>query len=305
MEKLLIINNIDRRISTKNKIVLNLTRNPMIILKLGGSVLTKKDSIYAKINYENLNRIATEIHDSFLAKDSNHDLSDGLILVHGAGSFGHPPAQKYQIGKYFKVDEYPEKRIGFSKTQNCVKKLNTIICECLISKKIPCVSIQPSSFITTNNKRIDTFNLDLIAEYLDEGFVPVIYGDVVLDKSLKIAVLSGDQILQYIAKNLKSYKVNGIILGTDVDGVFNKNPKKHDDAKLITRVSSLKDIKLLDSTTNIDVTGGMIGKIKELLKLADLGIESKIINANKKGSIANALLNKEVKGSLVTNNHKK
>ena len=274
----------------------------MIILKLGGSVLTKKDSTYAEVNHENLNRIATEIHDSFLIKDSNHDLSDGLIIVHGAGSFGHPPAQKYQIGVSFKVDEYPKKRIGFSKTQNCVKKLNTIICECLISNKIPCVSIQPSSFITTDNKRIDTFNLDLITKYLDEGFVPVIYGDVVIDSSLKIAVLSGDQILQYIAKNLKSKEINEIILGTDVDGVFTKNPKKHNNAKLIRKVSSLEDIEVLDSTTNIDVTGGMIGKIKELLELADLGIESKIINANKEGLITDSLLNKKVKCSLITKN---
>jgi len=277
-------------------------RNPMIILKLGGSVLTKKDSTYAEVNYDNLNRIANEIQNSFLAKDSSRDFAGGLIIVHGAGSFGHPPAQKYQIGKPFNPEEYPEKKIGFSKTQNCVKKLNTIICKCLISKKIPCVSIQPSSFITTNNKRIDNFNLDLIAKYLDEGFVPVIYGDVVLDSSLKIAVLSGDQILQYIAKGLSSHETNEIILGTDVDGVFTKNPKKHDDAKLIRKVSSLEDIEVLDSTTNIDVTGGMVGKIKELLELADLGIESKIINANKNGLIANALLNKTVKCSLITKN---
>ena len=274
----------------------------MIILKLGGSVLTKKDSIHAEVNYDNLNRITTEIRNSFLVKDSNLDLSDGLIIVHGAGSFGHPLAQKYQIGKYFKSEKYPEKRIGFSKTQNCVKRLNTIICKCLISKKIPCVSIQPSSFMTTNNKRIENFNLDLIDKYLDEGFIPVIYGDVVIDSNLKIAVLSGDQILQYIAKNLKSKEINEIILGTDVDGVFTKNPKKHKDAKLIEKVSSLEDIDELDSTSNIDVTGGMIGKIIELLKLADLGIESKIINANKEGSIANALLNKKVKGSLITKN---
>ncbi|MCL2114767.1 MAG: isopentenyl phosphate kinase [Methanobrevibacter sp.] len=274
----------------------------MIILKLGGSVLTKKDSHNAEVNYKNLNRIANEIHNFFLAKGSNSDIANELIIVHGAGSFGHPPAQKYQIGKSFKREEYPEKRIGFSETQNSVKRLNSIICECLLSKKIPCVSIQPSSFITTDNKRINSFNLDLIAKYLDEGFVPVIYGDVVLDAQLKIAVLSGDQILQYIAKNLKSRKINEIILGTDVDGVFTKNPKKHNDAKLIRRVSSLEDIEVLESTTNIDVTGGMIGKIKELLKLANLGIESRIINANKEGLIANALLNKKVECSLITKN---
>ncbi len=276
----------------------------MIILKLGGSVLTKKDSTKANVNHENLNRISTEIQQAFLDRSSKNQLKDGLIIVHGAGSYGHPLAEKYQIGKPFNEEEYGEKRIGFSKTQNCVKKLNTIVCESLIDKKIPCVSLQASSFITTKNKRIEKFDLSLIKKYLDEGFVPIIYGDVVLDSELKIAVLSGDQILQFIAKNLQSKKSSKIILGTDVDGVFTKNPKKYDDAKLITKLTSLKDIELLDSTTNIDVTGGMVGKIKELLELTNLGIDSKIVNANKKGLINEILINKEVKGSLITKNHK-
>ncbi len=283
----------------------------MIILKLGGSILTDKDSNKSNVNYANLVRIAKEIKDSL----DTIDLANGLIIIHGAGSFGHPPAKKYKIGESFSEDEYPEKRIGFSKTQNCVKKLNTSICDVLIDNGIPCVSIQASSFITTKNKRIDSCNLELLEKYLKEGFVPVIYGDVVLDSELKIAVLSGDQILQYIAKHIKlgsnslgsnslgnnSLGINSkkVILGTDVDGVYTKNPKTYKDAKHISEFSSLKEIEEFDSTTNIDVTGGMIGKIKELLELANLGIESKIINANESEAIFNALNNKEIKGTII------
>jgi len=275
----------------------------MIILKLGGSILTKKDLKKAEVNYANLDRIATEIKDAFTDINVNQDLSEGLVIIHGAGSYGHPPAKKYKIGEPFEKNQYSQRRIGFSKTQNCVKKLNTIICESLINHEIPCVAIQASSFITTKNKRIKSFNLSLIKKYLEEGFVPVIYGDVVLDEELKIAVLSGDQILQYIAKNLKirDSKSNKkvVILGTDVSGVFTKNPKKYDDAKHIPKLSSLDEIEKFDSTTNIDVTGGMIGKIKELLQLAEIGIESKIINANESGAISNALLNKKVEGTII------
>jgi len=274
----------------------------MIILKLGGSVLTKKDLKENEVNYTNLNRIATEIKDAINNESNNNPLSDGLVIIHGAGSYGHPLAKKYSIGETFTEEEYPKKRIGFSKTQNCVKKLNTIVCDVLISHEIPCVSLQASSFITTKNKRINTFNLDLIERYLKEGFIPVIYGDVVLDDNLKIVVLSGDQILQFIAKNLKveNSKFNKeVILGTDVCGVFTKNPKKYDDAKHIPKLSSLDEIKEFDSTTNIDVTGGMIGKIKELLELANIGIESKIVDANEPKTIFNALKGKKVKGTII------
>lgn len=276
----------------------------MIILKLGGSILTKKDLKDPEVNFANLNRIANEIKNAF-NNQFNNELSDGLVIIHGAGSFGHPPAKKYAIGEPFTKDQYPKKRIGFSKTQNCVKKLNTIICDVLIEHELPCVSLQASSFITTKNKRINNFSLDLIGKYLEEGFISVIYGDVVLDDDLKIAVLSGDQILQFIAKNLKTNNLDSkkeVILGTDVSGVFTKNPKKYKDAKYISKLSSLDEIEEFDSTTNIDVTGGMVGKIKELLELADIGIESKIINANEPNAILNALEGKKVKGTIIKQN---
>ena len=268
----------------------------MIILKIGGSILTEKDSAEPKVDYDNLNRIAEEIRESLYAEEISNDLMDGLVIVHGAGSFGHPPAKKYQIGEPFEMKDYLEKRIGFAEVQNEVKKLNSIICESLIAHGIPCIAIPPSSFITSHNKRIYDFDLDLLKVYLREGFVPVLFGDVVIDDEVKIAVISGDQILQYIAKFLKSDR---IVLGTDVAGVYTKNPKTHDDAVHIDEVNSIEDIKFLESTTNVDVTGGMVGKVKELLDLADYGISSEIINANEKGAISKALQGMKVNGTKI------
>ena len=136
----------------------------------------------------------------------------------------------------------------------------------------------------------------MIKTYLREGFVPVLFGDVVIDDEVKIAVISGDQVLQYIAKFLKSDR---IVLGTDVAGVYTKNPKTHDDAVHIDEVNSIEDIKFLESTTNVDVTGGMVGKVKELLDLADYGISSEIINANEEGAIAKALQGMKVNGTKI------
>ena len=44
----------------------------------------------------------------------------------------------------------------------------------------------------------------------------------------------------------------------------------------------------------------MVGKIKELLYLADLGIESKIINAEVEDNIFKVLENEEVKGTVIS-----
>ena len=263
----------------------------MIILKIGGSILTNKDSSKSEVNADGLKRIASEIKNSL-----NNSYKD-LIFVHGAGSFGHPPAKKYKIGEKFNKAEYFEKCIGFCEIQNEVKKLNMLICDVFIKQKLPVISIPASSFITASNKRIVNGNLDFFKKYLNKGFIPVIYGDVVLDDELEFSVISGDQIVQYLAKNLNPDKV---ILGTDVDGVYNKNPKTHDDAIFFESFSSMDDLDILEGTTNTDVTGGMVGKIKELLYLADLGIESKIINAEIKDNIFMELENKKIRGTVIS-----
>lgn len=267
----------------------------MIILKIGGSIITDKNSIEPKVDYDNLDRISGEIADAF--NNRSLDIGDGLIIVHGAGSFGHPPAKKYKIGEPFSKEEYPLKRKGFSEIVLSMKKLDLYVCESLLKHGIPAIPIQTSAVIKASNKRINNFDLEMIRNYLNEGYVPVLYGDIVLDDELNMSILSGDQIIEYIASFLNSDRV---ILGTDVDGVYNKNPKIHDDAKLIEKLSSLNDITQMESTTNVDVTGGMIGKVKELLTLADNGVDSEIINANKPGIISKCLQGEKVKGTKIS-----
>ena len=263
----------------------------LIILKIGGSILTNKDSKESQINSVNLKRIAGEI------KKSLDNSYKELIIVHGAGSFGHPPAKKHKIGEAFKKEQYQQKRIGFCEIQNAVKKLNMLICDAFIEEGLPVIAIPASSFITATNKRIVGGNLEIFRKYLAKGFIPVIYGDVVLDNELEFCVISGDQIIQYLALNLNPTQV---VLGTDVDGVFNKNPKTHDDAIFYEKFSSIEDLDTFEGTTNLDVTGGMVGKIKELLYLADLGIESKIINAEVEDNIYKVLESEKVKGTIIS-----
>ena len=263
----------------------------MIILKIGGSILTNKDSQSSEVDAASLKRIASEI------KRSLDNSEKELIIVHGAGSFGHPPAKKHKIGEEFDKSQYPEKRLGFCEIQNEVKKLNMFICEAFIDEGIPAIAVPASGFITATDKRITEGDLDLFRRYLDKGFVPIIYGDVVLDDEREFCVISGDQLIQYLAKNLNP---DVVVLGTDVDGVYNKNPKTHEDAIFFEKFSSLEDLDTLEGTTNVDVTGGMVGKIKELLSLADLGIESKIINAEVEDNIFKVLEDKEVKGTVIS-----
>lgn len=262
----------------------------MIILKLGGSVITRKDATKPTLDPVNLDRIASEIAQAQV---------ENLIIIHGAGSFGHLHASKYAIGSPITTpDQLREKRMGFTLTQNSVKNLNHFVCHYLLNHQIPAVAVPPSSFITSRNKRIESARLEMVEKYLEMGMVPVLYGDVVLDadEDLKMAVISGDQLVSYLSLKLKPER---IILGSDVDGIFDRDPKKYPQAQLLERVQSLEDLQFLEGAQTVDVTGGMAGKLAELLELAEKGIESELINVGCEGLLENALKGEKVRGTII------
>lgn len=260
----------------------------MIILKLGGSALTKKDADTPTIDDVNLDRIAKEV--SYYNQD--------MIIVHGAGSYGHIYAKEYAIGDNITSPEDNQYKIeGMCRTQNSMQILNYMVVKKLQENNIPAIGIKPSTFIIAEDTRINLCDLEIIQRYIREGFVPVLYGDAVLDydNRKKFSILSGDQIITHLAKKLKPERV---ILASDVDGIFTDNPKKNPDAKLIDIVTKETTLKLTDDD-QADVTGGMGGKINELLRLAEEGIESQIINANKKDNIKLAVSGQEVQGTII------
>ena len=63
----------------------------MFVIKLGGSVITDK-SMQNTFNEEVTFRLVSEIKDS----------QKQVIVVHGAGSFGHILAKKYDLHKGYK-----------------------------------------------------------------------------------------------------------------------------------------------------------------------------------------------------------
>jgi len=107
----------------------------------------------------------------------------------------------------------------------------------------------------------------------------LIHGDVVMDLDWGTSILSGDQIVLHLAQRLNAERVG---VGTDVDGIMDGG------GKVITSITpkTFSNIKpLLTTSKNIDVTGGMSGKVSELVKLAEDGIHSYVFNALKKGNV--------------------
>lgn len=255
-----------------------------LIVKLGGSVITDKRRQFS-INRTVLKRLA---HELAAAKGP-------LLVVHGGGSFGHPLAAKYRIAEGYKDRK---QLIGLSLTHRAMECLNAEVVEALNGAGLPAIAVQPSACTVVDEGRIRSMELTPVRKMLELGLIPVLYGDAVPDASRGMSILSGDQIVSYLARELCASRV---ILGSDVDGVYTANPKKDKRARLVRRITPAdKDIVAsLGAAEGEDVTGGMENKVRELLTLSEHGVEAEIVNATKPGVLKRAVKGERGLGTVI------
>lgn len=269
----------------KTGIVWTLSVGPTI-LKLGGSVITVKDKPFTA-NKRAITRLAAEIKRADV---------DSLVLVHGGGSFGHPVAKEYRINEGYR-DEL--QIMGFSQTHQAMTALNRLVVASLINHDIPAMDVQPSSCVVTKSGRIEVMEIKPLMKLLEIGFVPVLYGDAVVDSAKGFAILSGDQLASSLAIRLGAHD---IIIGVDVDGLYSADPKTNLSANLVEQIT-LEELKKLHhkiGETNVaDVTGGMPRKIVELTAAVEHGVHTTIVNAAKPNNVFKALKGEKVVGTTI------
>jgi len=188
------------------------------ILKIGGSVITQKES-FETLNEKAMEDIAAEIANNY--RD--------LILVHGAGSFGHPHVKKYGL----------REPISISRIHNACLRLNEKFCGKLIEFNVPAVGIDP---MTSDISRVD--------ELLKKGFLPVLHGDV----NLNFGIISGDDLVVSLAEKFRAERIG---FATNVDGVIV-------DGKVVGKFT--RGMKA-DGIGESDATGKMEGKIERIFAM--------------------------------------
>ena len=96
----------------------------LTIIKLGGSLLTDKSVPYTSKD-ATIKEVAREIKECL---DSG--LIEDLIIVHGVGSFGHPPVLEHKLHLGF---QGKEQLIPLSQTQQKVNKFRILLANELYS----------------------------------------------------------------------------------------------------------------------------------------------------------------------------
>ncbi|MCL1984611.1 MAG: isopentenyl phosphate kinase [Methanomassiliicoccaceae archaeon] len=248
----------------------------MILIKLGGSVITDKSS-FKRFNKERVSKLCREM------KDSGKD----VMVVHGGGSFGHVLSKEFELQKGHIRDDQTE---ALAKVSRDMRELNGMVIGELIDAGIPSVSIPTGScFMTDDNELlIDT---TIMKEYLKLGIVPVMFGDVVLDKKKGFGICSGDMIMKCLAD---AFSPETVVFVSDIDGLYDRDPKTAKDARLITEVNESDLGGISSETTVADVTGGVREKIKTMLSMCSDGRDCILVNGTADGRLLSLLRGKEV-----------
>ena len=238
----------------------------IVVIKLGGSVITEKKHAFTA-NPASINRIARE-----LAKRKEH-----LILLNGAGSFGHIPVKRYGLDQGYKV----RKKAAFARTKLQLLRLQEIIVSILCDHGVPVVPFASSSFMLARSGRLCKVELAPVRRFLDLGLVPLFGGDLVPDLEQGWRVVSADQMASWIAPRIGAAM---IIYGTDVDGLYASDPKASEDARLIESLhydEVGRVARFVLGSGKPDVTAGMRGKLLEAQKAARKGVKVAIMNLNR------------------------
>ena len=232
---------------------------PFYILKLGGSIVTEKDSTEQTLRTELLYNIFTRLAELRSAHEYN------LVLITGAGGNIHHLAHTYSLRDGTGTNL--EKVQGALHTRRAVSELASSLAAVAASCNLPVTPLQTSALITAKNRRIVGCNTDALEAALIGNTIPLLGGDMVYDAALGMSICSGDAIAAELAS---LFPVTHLFFATDVDGVFDVDPKTNTDARLIENVSLSEEgtpYTLTGSTQTHDTTGGLHGKVESFRKL--------------------------------------
>jgi isopentenyl phosphate kinase len=257
----------------------------LTFLKLGGSLITDKHTPRTP-RPGVLARLMAEMAE---ARAARPDLQ--IVLGHGSGSYGHVEAKKYGTRAGVRT---PEGWRGFAEVQHAAGLLNHLVADAAHAAGLPIVNFPPSASARCHNGVIETMALDPIRAALGHDLIPLVFGDVALDDIRGGTIVSTEDVFRYLAVHLKPERI--LLAGSDA-GVLTHWP----DGDVIPEITSAEALSGLTGSHAADVTGGMAGKVREMLALArDLpGVEIRIFSGEAVGLVRAALTGEATPGTLI------
>ena len=254
-----------------------------IFIKLGGSLITDKTRPETA-RPDVIARLAGEVRQVL---DARPDLP--LLLGHGSGSFGHWLGLRYGTRDGVRGREA---WVGYAQVAATAARLNRIVTDAFLDAGVPVLAVPPATSARCHDGRLVALDTLPIRRALEERLVPLVNGDVALDEVRGGTIVSTEQVMGYLADELHPARI--LLLG-QTTGVYTIPEGGGRGGKIVPRITP-QDVETiigsLGGSRGMDVTGGMLGKVREMLDLVQRkpGLVVHILTGLEPGLLTKALL---------------
>lgn len=253
-----------------------------IVIKVGSAVLTQDNQI-AKERMLNLVSLIAKIKTKY----------DVILVTSGAVAAGYAT---------LKLDK--KKQIG----KKALAAAGQPILMASYKKKFDIFDIDIAQILLTeddfDSRRRTKMFQEIIDALLANGILPIVNEN---DISSTPEQLFGDND-QLSANVAHAVDANLLVILSDIDGYYDKNPKEHSDAKIYPLIQKLPENALLDEATpnNEFATGGIVTKLKAAHYMMKRGRQMFLCSGFDLSAAESYLLDqKQTLGTLFSTNEEK
>ena len=221
-----------------------------LVIKVGSAVLTENDSVA-------LERMSALV--DFIAELQNR--YEVILVSSGAVAAGYT---KLKLDRGVLKNKQALAAIGqpvlMKKYAKKFEKHNILVAQVLVTA----ANLNKADDIQRVRNTVDTL--------LENRVVPIVNeNDATATEELVVG--DNDQLSAYIAKMADA---DMLVILSDIDAYYDKDPRKNDDAKVLKVVREIPQEELLRDVTpnNVFATGGIVTKLKAASYLLENGIDT-------------------------------
>ena len=266
---------------------------PLVLVKWGGSLITDKTKPgHAREGV--IERLCGELKQGLEAAPEV-----GVVLGHGSGSFGHAAAARVGMTGAAAGRRLEDADLrGAMEVRLEAARLHAMVSRSLLDAGLPTWTWAPSTALTAEGGRPRQGDLRAFFAALDQGLLPVTYGDVVVDTRLGASIASTEALMRFLVARLRRRRmpVARLLWMGETSGIYDHQGRT---IPRIDRGNLRQAQKMIRAPSGIDVTGGMLLRLRTAWELARLGLDSWILDGTVPGLFAAALRGEEVPGTHV------
>ena len=257
---------------------------PYAIVKMGGSLLTNKESPPGVMSTD-LARLADEII----------RIQKPIVVVHGLGSFGKSVLPEAGHTADFFASEELGLAVAFERS---AASLAVRVIGAFLEHGAFAFGVAPSAVFSATGGAVSISDATPIANCLERGLLPVVRGGLLFDSLFGIVACSSDAFVAALALALRPEIV---VFATDVEGVYDEWPMTSETC-VIDQIGRLDHHLSSDHAAAefLPQSSPMYSKVKSGL-VAAAAAECRIVDGRIPGRLATALRRKPTPGTVLTN----